>query len=407
MFSPTGIFRNRWLIVSAAGIIMGMALGIRHVQGLFLQPVVSSQGWSREVFGFALALQNLVWGLTQPFTGMIADRFGAARVLFVGMLAYALGLLLMAIPASPLQFTLANGALIGFALSGTAFGAVYGALNRIFAPEQRAWALAMAGAMGGLGQFCMVPFVQSLLGRVSWEASAIVLCLAMLALSPLAAFLRDGPASRQKESGDTSMLEALRAAFTHPGFWLLNLGFFACGFQLAFIATHMPSYLIEKGLRIDQAGMTLAIIALTNIIGTYACGRLGGKWHPKYLLCGLYTLRAVAMIIFISVPVTPFRAYFFSAVMGFLWLGTVPLTSGIISQIFGVRYINTLFGFVFFSHQVGGFLGVWLGAYVYGAYHSYDALWLGAITLGFVAALLHWPIDDAPDVRSMLMRPQT
>ena len=407
MFSQRSIFRNRWLIVGAAGIIMGMALGVRHVQGLFLQPVVSSQGWSRQVFGFALAIQNLVWGLTQPFTGMIADRFGAARILFLGMLAYALGLLLIAIPASPLQFTLANGALIGFALSGTAFGAVYGALNRIFAPEQRAWALAMAGAMGGVGQFCMVPFVQSLLGRVSWEATAIALCLVMLALSPLAAFLRDGPASVQKDAADSSMPEALRAAFTHPGFLLLNLGFFACGFQLAFIAAHLPSYLMEKGLRIDQAGMTLAIIALTNIFGTYACGRLGGRWHPKHLLCGLYALRAMAMIVFIAAPITPFRSYLFSAVMGFLWLGTVPLTSGIVSQIFGVRYINTLFGFVFFSHQLGGFLGVWLGGYVYDAYHSYDALWLVSIAIGFAAALLHWPIDDAPNARRIVMRAQT
>lgn len=391
--------RNRWLIVIAAGAIMGAALGVRHVQGLFLQPVVATQGWSREAFGFALAVQNLVWGLAQPLTGMVADRFGSAKVLFLGMLAYALGLLLMASASDPAVFALTNGVLIGVALSGTAFGAVYGALSRIFADGQRAWALAVAGALGGIGQFCMVPVVQALIAAINWQGAAVVLCIVMLTLAPLAACLRD-PTKLQAadctEEAQVPMTVAIRQAFRHRGFWLLNLGFMACGFQLAFIATHMPAYLLEQGLNLRQAGATLAIIALTNVFGTYACAQLGGRWPARQVLSALYALRVLAMAAFFAVPVTPWSAYLFSAAMGFLWLGTVPLTNGVVAQIFGVRYITTLFGFVFLGHQIGGFLGVWLGGWVYDNYHSYDLLWLGSIAIGLVAAFVHRPIDDRP-----------
>ena len=254
------VFRNRWLIVIAAGAIMGAALGVRHVQGLFLQPVIMTYGWSRETFGFALAMQNLVWGLAQPLTGMVADRFGSAKVLFLGLLAYALGLLLMASASDPAFFALTNGVLIGVALSGTAFGAVYGALSRIFDDGQRTWALAVAGALGGLGQFCMVPLTQNLIAGTSWQGAVVALCIVMLALAPLAVFLRDAPdrsVANTTTGGQTSMTVAIRQAFGHRGFWLLNLGFMACGFQLAFIATHMPAYLIEHGLDVRQAGATL------------------------------------------------------------------------------------------------------------------------------------------------------
>lgn len=391
--------RNRWLIVIAAGAIMGAALGVRHEQGLFLQPVVVTQGWSREAFGFALAVQNLVWGLAQPLTGMVADRFGSAKVIFLGVLAYALGLLLMAGASDPAAFALTNGVLIGMALSGTAFGAVYGALSRIFTDGQRAWALAVAGALGGLGQFCMVPFAQGLIAAMNWQGAAIVLCIVMLALAPLAACLREPAtpqASKGKEEAQIPMAVAIRQAFRHHGFWLLNLGFMACGFQLAFIATHMPAYLLEQGLDIQQAGATLAIIALTNVFGTYACARLGGRWPARQVLSTLYALRVLAMAAFFAVPVTPWSAYLFSAAMGFLWLGTVPLTNGVVAQIFGVRYITTLFGFVFLGHQIGGFLGVWLGGWVYDNTRSYDLLWLGSIAIGLVATFVHWPIDDRP-----------
>ncbi|VFR16420.1 Oxalate/formate antiporter [plant metagenome] len=401
------VWQRRWLLVVAGGVIMGMALGIRHVQGLFMQPVILDREWSREAFGFALAIQNLAWGIFQPFTGMLADRYGSAKVLFGGALAYVLGLVLMAQSVTPLQFTLTNGLLIGIALSGTAFGAVYGALSRLFPAEHRSWALGVAGAIGGLGQFCMVPLAQGLLDRMDWTMAAIVLGILMLLIAPLAAFLRERPVQQAAQEARQTMGQAIREAFSHRGFWLLNLGFLACGFQLAFIATHMPSYLMEKGLSAQQAGATLAIIALSNILGTYLCGYLGGFLRRKYLLSWIYLLRAVAIALFITVPLSPLSAYTFAFVMGLLWLGTVPLTNGLVSQVFGVRYITTLFGFVFFGHQVGSFFGVWLGGYVYDQTRSYDLLWLGSIGVGLMAAMLHWPINDRQILRPTLAGGQT
>jgi MFS family permease len=394
------VWQQRWLIVVAAGAVMGTALGIRHVQGLFLQPVTLDQGWSREVFGFTLAMQNLVWGLAQPFTGMIADRFGSMKVILPGMLLYALGLFATAHSSSAAEFMLGSGFLIGIALSGTAFGAVYGALSRIFPAEQRSWALGVAGSLGGLGQFCMVPFAQNLLDGMSWTSVLMVLCVVMLLMSPLAFRLRDGDgAIRWPEEGELTMGEAIREACAHRGFWLLNLGFLACGFQLAFIAGHMPAYLMDKGMGPREAGIALAIISLANIAGTYLSGYLGGLMRRKYLLSGIYIVRSAAMILFVALPVSEVTVYAFSFVMGLIWLGTVPLTNGLVSQIFGVRYITTLFGIVFFGHQLGAFLGVWLGGYVFDLTGSYDLLWFGSIALGLLAAALHMPIDDAIVVR--------
>jgi MFS family permease len=394
------VWQQRWLIVLAAGAVMGAALGIRHVQGLFLQPVTLDQGWSREVFGFTLALQNLVWGLAQPFTGMIADRFGSMKVILPGMLLYALGLFATAHSSSAAEFMLGNGFLIGIALSGTAFGAVYGALSRIFPAEHRSWALGVAGSIGGLGQFCMVPFVQNLLDGMGWVSALMVLCAVMVLMSPLVFWLRDGNgAIRWPEKGELTMGEAIREACTHRGFWLLNLGFLACGFQLAFIAGHMPAYLMDKGMGPREAGIALAVISLANIIGTYMSGYLGGLMRRKYLLSIIYLVRSAAMILFVALPVSEVTVYAFSFVMGLIWLGTVPLTNGLVSQIFGVRYITTLFGIVFFGHQLGAFLGVWLGGYVFDLTKSYDLLWFGSIALGLLAAALHMPINDANVVR--------
>lgn len=387
---------SRWMIVIAAGVLMGLSLGVRHTQGLFMQPVVGHHGWTLEAFGFALALQNLVWGAAQPFTGMIADRFGSARVLFVGMMVYAMGLLFMADAATPVGFALSNGLLIGIALSGTAFGTVYGALSRIFEPSWRSWALAMAGAVGGLGQFCLVPVVQAWLGRMEWQLVAAALCVVVLVCAPLSILLRSPRACAGPVGPQQSIPEALREAFRHQGFWLLNLGFFACGFQLAFIATHLPAYLMDQGLSLGQAGTALALIALANVFGTYTCTRIGSVWRIKRVLAAIYAARSVAMLAFLWLPLTAPGTYVFAAVMGFLWLGTAPLTNELVLRIFGVRYIATLFGLVFFGHQVGGFFGVWLGAVAYDVTRSYDLLWLGSIVIGTIAALLHWLIDDAP-----------
>lgn len=390
----TRSWRLRWPLVISGGLIMGVALGARHVQGLFMLPVTLDHGWNRETFGFALALQNLIWGLTQPLTGMIADRFGALRVLIVSGIVYALGLVVMSYAGTAGYFTVGCGLLIGIGLSGTAFGAVYGALSRLFPANQRSWALGVAGAFGGLGQFCMVPLVQNLLGHLHWNAVLLVLAVITLAVTPFAFSLRDHPGLVSANEPQQSMGQAVREAMSHRGFWLLNTGFFACGFQLAFIAVHMPSYLIDKGLGASTAGAALALIALANIVGTYLCGYLGGILRRKYLLAGLYLVRSLAMLLFVAMPLTPASVYAFSLVIGLLWLGTVPLTSGLVSQVFGVRYITTLFGFVFFGHQLGGFLGVWLGGIVFDSMHSYQPLWIGSIVLGFLASALHWPIND-------------
>ncbi len=401
------VWRQRWLIVLAGGAIMGAALGIRHVQGLFLQPITLDQGWSREVFGFTLAMQNLVWGLAQPFTGMIADRYGSMKVILPGLLLYALGLFVTAHSQSTGQFLLGNGFLIGIALSGTAFGAVYGALSRIFPAEHRSWALGVAGSIGGLGQFCMVPFVQKLLDGMGWVSVLLVLCAVMGLMLPLVAFLRDNNGgARQEGNRDQTMREAIREACSHRGFWLLNLGFLACGFQLAFVAGHMPAYLIDKGMGPQQAGIALAVISLANVIGTYGCGYLGGFMRRKYVLSVIYLLRSAAMMLFVTLPISEFSVYAFSFVMGLIWLGTVPLTNGLVSQIFGVRYIATLFGFVFFGHQLGAFFGVWLGGYVFDMTKSYDLVWLGSIALGLLAAVLHMPINDANVVRNQPLTQQ-
>lgn len=394
------LWSQRWLIVIAGGVIMGAALGIRHVQGLFLQPITLDYGWSREAFGFTLAMQNLVWGLVQPFVGMIADRYGSVKVLLPGLLLYALGLVIVANSTTTGLFLAGNGILVGIALSGTAFGAVYGALSRIFPARHRSWALGAAGAIGGLGQFLMVPFVQGLLDNMGWVSTLLILGIVMFLMTPLVAFLRDkretetDPASRSQSMG-----EAVREACTHRGFWLLNLGFLACGFQLAFIAGHMPAYLIDKGMGLREASAGLAIISLANVLGTYLCGYLGGFLRRKYLLAGIYLLRSFAIAVFVLLPLTELSVYIFSFVFGLIWLGTVPLTSGIVSQIFGVQYITTLFGIVFFGHQLGAFFGVWFGGYVFDVTASYNLVWYGSIALGLIAAALHMPINDDNVVR--------
>jgi MFS family permease len=391
-------WQTQWLPVIAGGIVMGAALGVRNVQGLFLLPVTLDRGWSREMFGLALALQNLLWGVAQPLTGMIADRFGSARVILAGAVLYAVGLLVMAHAATAGLYTLGVGLLIGIALSGTAFGAVYGALSRLYPPERRGWALGVAGTIGGLGQFCMVPLAQGMIGHIGWVAAIVVLAALVAATAPLARWLRDTPAPRvQNNAGtgdDLPLRAAIKEAFTHRGFWLLNLGFFACGFQLAFITAHLPAWLLDRGFGAREAGIALATIALANTLGTFLCGYAGGFLRRKYLLSAIYFVRAGIMALFIALPLTPLSLYLFSFVMGLIWLGTVPLTSGVVSQVFGVRYITTLFGFVFFGHQLGSFFGVWLGGVVFDATRSYDLLWYGSIALGVIAGVLHLPIDD-------------
>ncbi|GGC18280.1 MFS transporter [Pseudoduganella buxea] len=386
-------FASPLAIVVCGGIIIGLALGMRHVQGLFMLPMTAARGWGRQEFAFALALQNLVWGLAQPLAGMLADRYGARRMLVAGCLAYAAGLLLMAQATTAGQLAWSGGVLIGLALAGTTFGVVYGAISRLVAPQRRSWALGMAGAIGGVGQFAMVPATQGLIGGIGWAAAlaafAVVLALAL----PLAWPLEDRAVAAPERQAQ-SMRQAIREALSHRGFWLLNLGFLACGFQLAFIAAHFPAWLLDRGFPPHTGVAALAIVALANVAGTYACGQLGSLYRRKHLLAGLYLVRSGAMLAFMLLPASSATVYLFSFVMGLTWLGTVPLTNGLVSQVFGVQYIATLFGLVFVGHQVGGFLGVWLGGAVFDATHSYDLVWSAAILVGLAAAALHWPIDD-------------
>jgi MFS family permease len=412
-----------WSIV-AGGAVMSLALGIRHVQGLFLLPVTLDRSWSRETFSFAMALQNLVWGLAQPVAGALADRFGTHKVAAAGVGLYTLGLVLMVLGGHPLVFLLGAGVLIGVALACTAFGVVYGAITRIAPPELRATSVAVTGAVGGLGLFVLVPATQALQGALGWRGALAVLAAGMATLVLAVGGLRDqqrgsgavaatGPSNAgsqlptpalaqpqpQPQPPRQSMRQAIHEALGHRGFWLLNLGFLTCGFQLAFIGAHLPAYVLDKGLRAEHAVAGLAIVGLANVAGTYACGRLGGVFRRKHVLALLYLARTAATALFVLLPLSPLTLYLFCVAMGLMWLGTVPLTNGIVSGVFGVRYVSTLFGFVFLGHQLGGFAGAWLGGWVFDHTRSYDGVWMASMALGVLAAVLHLAIDDRPLVR--------
>ena len=387
---------------------MGLALGIRHVQGLFMLPMTLDRGWSRETFALALAIQNLALGLAQPIAGMLADRFGGAKVVAAGTLLYGIGLAVMAQASSPMGLYLGCGLIVGVALACTAFGVVYAALSRLAPEADRGWSLGLAGAIGGLGQFVAVPATQALQDAFGWAWALLALGAGMVALVVLAPQLND----RRPSAPDANNARpaqhrgaAIRQALGHRGFWLLNLGFLACGFQLAFIASHLPAYLLDKGVPPQLAVTGLAVIALTNIVGTFVCARLGDLYRRKKLLALVYLIRTAAMALFVLLPVSATSVILFCGVMGLLWLGTLPLTNGLVSQVFGVQYIGTLFGLVFLGHQVGAFLGVWLGGYVFDTTRSYDMVWVGAMVLGLIAAALHWPIDDRPVLPFAAPRP--
>lgn len=400
--SPQHWWQQTWGLVLAGGLIMGIALGVRHVQGMFLLPIIMDRGWTRESFGFAMAVQNLTWGLAQPLTGMLADRFGSWKVMVGGMLLYAVGLITMTHATNVQTFVWTAGVCIGIAQSGTTFGVVYGALSRMVPPARRSWALGVAGAIGGIGQFLLVPAAQAMLSGLGWAGALVWFAIVALALLPMGLPFHDKQDSQSSDAtaDHPRLLPALREAFSHSGFWLLNLGFLACGFQLAFIANHLPAYLVDKGMPPRDGMVALAIIALSNVLGIYVFGLLGARYPRKYTLSMIYLARSAAMALFVLLPLSAFSLYAFAAAMGLLWLGTVPLTNGIVSQIFGVRYLATLFGFVFFGHQLGSFLGVWLGGVVFESTHSYDLVWLCAMALGVIAAALHWPIDDRELVRA-------
>lgn len=374
---------------------MTLALGARHTFGLYLQPMTADLGWARQTFAFALALQNLMYGLAQPFAGMLADRFGAGRVMLGGTLGYVLGLVLMADTKTGLDLTLSAGLFIGTAVSCLSFPIVFGAVARAFPAEKRSMALGIAGAAGSFGQFVMLPYGQMLISALGWQQSLLVLAATVALIVPLTFLLHEPrPHAAASAGGGQSIPDALREAFGHRGFTLLCAGYWVCGFQLMFISVHFPAFLTDRGMK-PEVGMTaLALIGLFNIFGSYAWGWLGGHFSKKRLLSLLYFMRAVNIAVFIVLPITPASVYVFAAVIGFLWLGTVPLTSGLIAQVFGVRYLSTLGGIAFLWHQVGSFVGVALGGYLFDQTGSYNITWMVTIAAGVFAALVNWPIDD-------------
>ncbi|WP_397409129.1 MFS transporter [Polaromonas sp.] len=382
------------LICGAA--IVTLSMGIRHGFGLWLQPITQAQGWTRETFAFALAVQNLSWGVFGIFAGMLADRFGAFRVIAGGAVLYALGLVGMALSPTGLLFTLTAGVLIGAAQAGTTYAVIYGVIGRNISADKRSWAMGVAAAAGSFGQFLMVPVEGFLISGLGWKEALLVLGAAVLLIAPLAFGLREtrfGPG--QAPPREQTILQALKEAFKYPSFQLLMAGYFVCGFQVVFIGVHMPSYLKDKGLSPQVASYALALIGLFNVFGTYAAGALGQRLAKKNILAFIYLARAVVIAVFIAAPLSPASVYIFASLMGLLWLSTIPPTNAVVAQIFGIQHLSMLSGFVFFSHQIGSFMGVWLGGYLYDRTGSYDIVWYIAIGLGVFAALVNLPVREA------------
>ncbi|GAB1387281.1 MFS transporter [Melaminivora sp.] len=391
-------------VLACGAAVVTLSMGIRHGFGLWLQPITQDMGWTRQTFALALAIQNLSWGLFGIFGGMVADRFGAFRVLVGGAILYMLGLVGMALSPTPGLFALTTGVVIGAAQAGTTYAVIYGVLGRQIAPQRRSWAMGVAAAAGSFGQFLMVPLEGQLILQLGWQQALLALAAMALLIIPLALGLREpgfhgatGSAQRSQSLGD-AVLEALR----HPSFVLLTAGYFVCGFQVVFIGVHMPSYLKDHGLTPQVASMALALIGLFNVVGTYAAGALGERMPKRSILVFIYWTRAVVISVFLLVPLSPASVYVFSAVMGMLWLSTVPPTNAVLAQIFGVQHLSMLSGFVFFSHQIGSFLGVWLGGYLYDHTGSYDIVWYLAIALGVLAGLVNLPVRETAIVRPAL-----
>jgi len=387
-------------VLACGALIVTLSMGVRHGFGLWLQPVTQAQGWTRETFSFALAIQNLSWGLFGIFAGMAADRFGAFRVLAGGAVLYGLGMAGMALSTSSLMFALTTGVLIGAAQAGTTYAVIYGVIGRQIPAEKRSWAMGVAAAAGSFGQFLMVPVEGWLISNVGWQQALLFLGVVLLLIIPLALGLREpGFAAGEAPKREQTIAQALREAFRYRSFQLLMAGYFVCGFQVVFIGVHMPSYLKDNGLSPQVASYALALIGLFNVVGTYAAGALGQRLAKRHILAFIYFARALVIAVFLIVPLSPASVYVFASVMGVLWLSTVPPTNAVLAQIFGVAHMSMLSGFVFFSHQIGSFMGVWLGGVLYDRTGSYDIVWYLAIALGIFAGLINLPVRETPIVR--------
>jgi MFS family permease len=391
------------VVLWAGALVLLIALGLRHAFGLFLQPMSIDNGWGREVFALSIAIQNLIWGAAQPFVGAISDKRGAGRVIFVGALLYGAGLYFMALASSPMDLYLSAGLLIGLGLAGTTFPVVFGVISRSVPPEKRSAALGLSAAIGSFGQFAMLPGALHLIDYSGWKMALMVMSFATLAMLPFAFALLE----RRTATGNghppkfraLNSREALSQAFAHRGFWLLSLGFFVCGFHVIFIATHIPAYLVDQGLSASVGTTVLALLGLFNIAGSYLAGWWGGVYSKPRLLVFIYLTRSLVIAAFIFLPLTEVSAYLFGAFMGLLWLSTVPLTNGTVASIFGVENMSMIGGIVFFFHQVGAFLGGWLGGRLFDLTGSYESVWLISIGLGLLAAVLNFPVNEKPAPR--------
>ena len=389
--------RFNWLhpfiIVICGCLVIFIAFGIRSTMGVFLVPITEQYDWGRSIFAFAAALQNLFWGFSQPIFGAIADRFGSGRVILIGGICYVAGLALMIVSSTPLGFYITNGALIGFGLSGTTFAIVLAVIARAVPERQRSMALGIGAAAGSLGQFVLVPLGNSLILQFGWVSTIAMLSCLMLLVIPLSFVLSGKP----NISGPEQTLKAaVSQAARHPGYVLLTSGFFVCGFQVTFIGIHLPAYLTDIGLSSNVGAWALSIVGLFNLVGTLLAGYMGNIFKKKSILSFIYLGRAIVIAVFVMLPPSVPSALIFAGCMGILWLATIPLTSGIVSQVFGARYLGTLFGFVFLGHQIGSFLGVWMGGILFDTTQSYEVVWWICVALGVIAALLHWPINESP-----------
>jgi MFS family permease len=393
-------WRTPAVVLVCSGLVLVLSMGIRHGFGLFLQPMSGDMGWGRETFALAMAVQNLLWGATQPFAGMLADRYGTAKVVVAGALLYVLGLVTMAHAGTPLTLVLTAGVLVGVGLSGLTFSVIAGVLGRKFPPEKRSMALGISAASGSFGQFALLPLTQWLLTHLGWYGALLALGSLGLLMLPLASALVE----RRETSAHAfaqSAGEAMREALGHRGYVLLTVGFFVCGFQVVFVGVHLPAYLADRGMAPHVAVTALALIGLFNIVGTYTTGWLGSRVPKRYILSFIYFGRAVVISLFVFLPLSALSVYAFAIALGLLWLSTVPPTNGIVAQVFGVRYLAMLSGFTFFSHQIGSFLGAWLGGKLYDTTGSYDLVWYLSIALGVLAGLINLPIDERQIERSI------
>ena len=381
------------IIVVCGCLVIFIGFGIRSTMGVFLVPITEQYDWGRSIFAFAAALQNLFWGFSQPIFGAIADRFGSGRVILIGGICYVAGLALMIVSSTPLGFYIANGALIGFGLSGTTFAIVLAVIARAVPERQRSMALGIGSAAGSLGQFVLVPLGNSLILQFGWVSTIAMLSCLMLLVIPLSLVLSGKPNITGPEQ---TLKAAVFQAARHPGYVLLTSGFFVCGFQVTFIGIHLPAYLTDIGLSSNVGAWALSIVGLFNLVGTLLAGYMGNIFKKKSILSFIYLGRAIVIAVFVMLPPSVPSALIFAGCMGILWLATIPLTSGIVSQVFGARYLGTLFGFVFLGHQIGSFLGVWMGGLLFDATQSYEVVWWICVALGVIAALLHWPINESP-----------